>query len=786
MRITRYIVTILLLCAFGTAVGQSLYVKVTQPFIDTMLCKGSSFYVNFICDTDNYFLEGNMFKVQLSDANGNFSNPTEIGQTGGIDDGYVFCTIPSGIASGTGYRLRVVSSLPAQTSSNNGKNIRISPYPVVTASNNSPTCPTGTVNFSGNSNLPNGTYAWTGPQGFSSGIANPVIVAPGLAKAGIYTLAVTVYGCTSYDTTLMTIADPPQPWIRPRPPGGLKVCEGASFAFDAQDTTNTPGVLYKWTGPNGFSQNTTNFDLHNVDASDMGYYAINIIVGTCVRKDSVLVTMITRPDTAVITTNSPVCMGDTLKLQGQSATPNVIYAWAGPANFADTTQNARLPNITAAGAGTYTATAIHKTTGCASLESTTNIVVGNPLFKPLIFGDTILCGGDMMSLLALSSNSGGIFNWNGPTKSDTGKNFTLYNANPADAGTYQVVQKRNGCTSPPATTTVSVTMVPKPTVSNSGKACAGELVQLSGFEASGATYRWSGPAGFVATEKDPKLTNTNPQQKGRYKFYLTINNCTDSAFTDVVINPVPRIDSITGTLSVCNGDSVLLFARSSEDSSSYTWRGPDNYTGNGPIQKLRMLTANEGTYHVKAEAKGCVSEEDSVIIGIKPPPAPPQAWANSPVAEGETLTLKGTCPTPDVTYRWTGPQNFDVYEQDTEIKEITALNAGTYIVTATNAYGCGSSASVIVVVSKAKKSAFKIGPNPSGGTLILSGLVQTERNIELRVVNAGGQIVYEGSTLPQNKKIYTTLNLHHLATGTYTLHILTENETESVRFVLAK
>lgn len=71
------------------------------------------------------FTAGNVFTAQLSDASGNFTSPVNIGSVSSTTSGSIAATIPAGTASGTGYRIRVVSSTPNITAANNGDNITI-------------------------------------------------------------------------------------------------------------------------------------------------------------------------------------------------------------------------------------------------------------------------------------------------------------------------------------------------------------------------------------------------------------------------------------------------------------------------------------------------------------------------------------------------------------------------------------------------------------------------------------------------------------------------------------
>jgi hypothetical protein len=63
------------------------------------------------------FVAGNVFNVELSNASGSFASPTNIGSlTSTATSGNIFVFIPNGTPSGTGYRIRIVSTSPVVTS----------------------------------------------------------------------------------------------------------------------------------------------------------------------------------------------------------------------------------------------------------------------------------------------------------------------------------------------------------------------------------------------------------------------------------------------------------------------------------------------------------------------------------------------------------------------------------------------------------------------------------------------------------------------------------------------
>lgn len=108
--------------------------------------------VNFVAT--GTFTAGNVYTAQLSDPSGSFAAPTTIGTLASTANGNLSINtiIPSGITEGTGYRVRVVSSAPSTTGTDNGTDIVIKPLPTVNLISDQELCAgemTSTIIFSG-------------------------------------------------------------------------------------------------------------------------------------------------------------------------------------------------------------------------------------------------------------------------------------------------------------------------------------------------------------------------------------------------------------------------------------------------------------------------------------------------------------------------------------------------------------------------------------------------------------------------------------------------------------
>jgi len=89
--------------------------------------------VNFTSDV--IFNTGNVFTAELSDNNGSFANSVAIGTLTGSTIGTITATIPNNSVSGTGYKIRVVSSDPALVGTECTNDLTIVPYEMTVAPN---------------------------------------------------------------------------------------------------------------------------------------------------------------------------------------------------------------------------------------------------------------------------------------------------------------------------------------------------------------------------------------------------------------------------------------------------------------------------------------------------------------------------------------------------------------------------------------------------------------------------------------------------------------------------
>jgi gliding motility-associated-like protein len=120
-------------------------------------------------------------------------------------------------------------------------------------------------------------YSWTGPNGFSSALQNPVLPAASMADNGTYQLTVKLNGCTSAGASPVTVVvnqTPSPPMVTNDGP----VCAGGNVHLSA---FSIPGAGYSWTGPVGFASSAQNNTLSAVTSAYTGNYYATVTVNGC-------------------------------------------------------------------------------------------------------------------------------------------------------------------------------------------------------------------------------------------------------------------------------------------------------------------------------------------------------------------------------------------------------------------------------------------------------------------------------------------------------------------------
>lgn len=297
--------------------------SITTQVSSLQLCDGSGVTVDYAA-TGTY-TPGNVFTAQLSNALGSFAAPVAIGSVVSTTSGSVAGTIPAGTAVGSGYRIRVVSSTPPTTGTDNGSDITINNGPSAGTDTSAEICKASGVYdmdlLLGGSPDPGGV--WTNP--------NNQVVSDQFDSAGQpggnYTYTVTGQPpCADAIAVLaISLVDPANAGV-----GSTQlVCSTSSPQALIGFLSSSPDANGYWLNPGSFVTDQL-FD-PTVDAPGLYTYIV-LGQGPCPNDSAfVEVQIVTEPDagtsaTATICANAaPVALVTLL-----GGTPDAGGSWVGP------------------------------------------------------------------------------------------------------------------------------------------------------------------------------------------------------------------------------------------------------------------------------------------------------------------------------------------------------------------------------------------------------------------------------------------------------------------------
>ena len=120
------------------------------------------------------------------------------------------------------------------------------PPPAPAAANGGPICAGGTLALTA-STIADATYAWTGPNGFTSALQNPSIPNATAAAGGVYSVTATVNGCTGPSGSTTVAVNGVSAAIT----APSRICLAAGNTGTASVPNAGAGAIYAWSITNG-------------------------------------------------------------------------------------------------------------------------------------------------------------------------------------------------------------------------------------------------------------------------------------------------------------------------------------------------------------------------------------------------------------------------------------------------------------------------------------------------------------------------------------------------------
>lgn len=292
-------------------------------------------------------------------------------------------------------------------------NVSVTPNPTISVPSQT-ICSgqTATLSASGAS-----SYTWI------PGSNNTTTLTVSPVSSSVYTITGSVGSCSSAITSSVEVISSLTLTVN-----SPTICMGQSTTLNASGATT-----YSWAG----GPNTSTFAVTPTITTN---YSFTGSIGTCTNSISTFVTVNNLPASPIAQTNSIVCEGQTIMLNGSGSAGT--FSWSGPSGFNSSTASATINPATSANSGTYTLT-VTDASNCSNSSQTTISV--NPLPMATVSSPTTCLGNDLI----LNSSGGIIYAWAGPNNFNSGnQNVTIPSSSTNMAGTYTLmVTDVQGCTS---------------------------------------------------------------------------------------------------------------------------------------------------------------------------------------------------------------------------------------------------------------------------------------------------------------------------------------------------
>lgn len=411
--------------------------------------------------------------------------------------------------------------------------VEVKPNPVATASSNTPVCAGSSLDLTGSSDLVATSFAWTGPNGFTSTMQNPSVATPTVAATGVYWFIATLNGCSSLEAnTVVTVS--PVPTSVNVTPSTPTICANSNVGLTATGTVANGHVVFNGAGMNIPEAGPTNGSLYPSPITVSGLPTSGVSV------KSVTIRGLTHsyPDDLDIllrfgTSGSNYIMlmsdhGDQFDVNkvnytfddaASGALSGTAFNPSGTYDPANSGTGETMPSP-APGFQLYSTAPLSTFTG--NLNGTWNLFVRD---------DADEDGGSIEGWTIVFNVPGGLtYTWS-PASGLSGTSGSSVTAAPTTTQTYTVTATANpgSCTST-GTSTVNVVALPNPGANNTLTACSIDAAtDMSALLGAHDTGTWSGPSPVIGDMYDPATMSP-----GNYVYTVSAPPCADATATITV------------------------------------------------------------------------------------------------------------------------------------------------------------------------------------------------------------------------------------------------------------
>jgi gliding motility-associated-like protein len=399
--------------------------------------------------------------------------------------------------------------------------------------------------------------------------------------------------------------------------------------------------------------------------------------------------VITATPTATITyAGTPFCTtlttGQAVTLSGTAGYTGGAYSGTAGLTI-DATTGAITPSTSTPGNHTITYT-IPAAAGCAPVIATTTVIV-NPIPVATTTPATVtICSLDTTNIALTSNAIGTTYTWYSASTNVTGASSatgpTIANAltvtgNSTGTVVYTITPSGSGCTGLPITATVTVNPLPTATISGAATICNGSAtsISFSGTPNATVTYSVNGGAnqttnldnlGIGSVSTGNLTTNTTYQLVSVRSAGIPSCSQTQSGSVTVNVIPVPLVNSVVSSPSVCSGQPTGISLSSNVTTATFNWTvtqsgasGASAGNGNTISQNLTATTSTPGfvNYSITANEGACQGPVTPITITVNPIPVVAPSTVLQSVCSGSVSPIQLTSSVSGTIFNWNVVQN---------------------------------------------------------------------------------------------------------------------------------
>lgn len=527
----------------------------------------------------------------------------------------------------------------------------------------------------------------------TGGTGSTTAPTPSTASAGTttyYVASVSPYGCEGPRDSIKVIVSalPSTPTVT----SPVTYCVGATAT-----ALSATGTSLKWyTSATGGTGATTAPTPSTASAGTTNYYVSQTSSTTGCESARATISVIVNslPSAPTVTTPVNYCEGATTSALTATGTSLLWYTSA-----TGGTGSSTAPTPSAATTGT-TVYYVSQTTSCGeSSRSAITVNVSAKPAKPSVTTPVDYCQFATASALSATGTS---LKWYTTATGGTGSG-TAPTPSTATSGTftYYVSQSSSttGCESDRETITVNVTAAPAaPTVTTPVVYCIGATA--SALTATGTSLKWyTAATGGTGSSTAPTPSTASV---GTVTYYVsqtsTATGCESArSAIVVVINPLPTTPTVTTPVTYCKGATAVALVATGSGLLWYT--AATGGTGSSTSPTPSTSTVGTTTYYVSSTNSCGESSRAAVNVTINDVPDTPAVTSPVIYCQGDTgavaLSATGT------SLKWYTSPTGGTGSSTAPVPSTTTAGTRTYYVSQTNAAGCESARSAIVVIIRA-------------------------------------------------------------------------------------